>query len=189
MYAMICTRPDLSHAVSVVSRYMANPRKEHWNALKWILCYLKGTSDCGLLFEKNSDSDLLVGYVDSDYAGDLDKRRSTTGFIFTLGGGPISWKATLQNIVALSTTEAEYIAAVEAAKEAVWLKGLVRELVFHARTKHIDIRYHKLRELVSSGDIKLMKVSTQDNFTDMLTKPLSVAKFLYCLNLANIQRS
>ncbi|PKA45691.1 Retrovirus-related Pol polyprotein from transposon TNT 1-94 [Apostasia shenzhenica] len=95
MYAMICTRPDLSHAVSVVSRYKTNPKKEHWYALKWILRYLKDTSDCGLLFKKNLDSDLLVGYVDFDYADDLDKRRSTTGFIFTLGGGPISWKATL----------------------------------------------------------------------------------------------
>ncbi|PKA57319.1 Retrovirus-related Pol polyprotein from transposon TNT 1-94 [Apostasia shenzhenica] len=94
MYAMICTRPDLSHAVSV-SRYMANPGKEHWNVLKWILRYLKGTLDCGLLFKKNLDSDLLVGYVDFDYAGDLDKRRSTTRFIFTLDGGPINWKATL----------------------------------------------------------------------------------------------
>ncbi|PKA61604.1 Retrovirus-related Pol polyprotein from transposon TNT 1-94 [Apostasia shenzhenica] len=81
MYAMICTRSDLLHAISIVSRYMANPEKEHWNALKWILCYLKGTSDYGLLFEKNSDSDLLASYVDSDYAGDLDKRRSTTKFI------------------------------------------------------------------------------------------------------------
>ncbi|PKA59453.1 Retrovirus-related Pol polyprotein from transposon TNT 1-94 [Apostasia shenzhenica] len=116
MYAMICTRPDLSHSVSIVSRYMTNSGKEHWNALKWILHYLKGTSDYGLLFEKNSNSDFLIGYVDSNYVGDLDKRRSTTGFIFTLGGGSISWKATLQNIVALSTTKTEYIATVEAAK-------------------------------------------------------------------------
>ncbi|PKA50578.1 Retrovirus-related Pol polyprotein from transposon TNT 1-94 [Apostasia shenzhenica] len=188
---------------------MANSGKERWNALKWILRYLKGTSDCGLLFEKNLNSDLLVGYVDSDYAGDLDKRRSTTEFIFTLGEGPISWKATLQNIVALSIIEVEYITAVEAAKKVAWLKDLVKELsisqkiislhcdsqsaiylvkdpIFHARTKYIDIRYHKLRELVSSDDIKLVKVSTQDNFTDMLTKFLPVAKFLYYLDLANI---
>ncbi|PKA67208.1 Retrovirus-related Pol polyprotein from transposon TNT 1-94 [Apostasia shenzhenica] len=109
-------------------------------------------------------------------------------------------------------TEAEYIAVVEAAKEAVWVKDLIRELgisqktvslycdsksviylakdpILHAKTKHIDIRYHKLKELVSSGDIKLVKVSTQANFIDMLTKPLPVPKFLYCLDLANIQRS
>ncbi|PKA64930.1 Retrovirus-related Pol polyprotein from transposon TNT 1-94 [Apostasia shenzhenica] len=81
MYTMICTRPVLSHVVSVVSKYMANSGKEHWNALKWILHYFKGTSDCDLLFEKCSNSDLLAGYIDSDYASYLDKRRSTTRFI------------------------------------------------------------------------------------------------------------
>ncbi|XP_075088088.1 secreted RxLR effector protein 161-like [Nicotiana tabacum] len=95
MYAMVCTRPDISHAVSVVSRYMACPGKEYWQAVKWILRYLKGTTDVGLNFYKDKLSKSLVGYVDSDYVGDLDKRRSLTGCVFTLYGSVISWKMTL----------------------------------------------------------------------------------------------
>src|SRR5207237_9190631 len=121
MYAMVCSRPDLSHALSFVSRYMANPSKEHWNAVQWIFRYLCGTSNACLQFEKSRDG--LVGYVDSDYAGDLDKRRSLTGYIFTIGGCAVSWKASLQATVALSTTEAEYMAISKACKEAIWLRG------------------------------------------------------------------
>ena len=126
MYAMVCTRPDIAQSVSVVSKYMANPGKRHWEAVKWILRYLKGAPDVGLTFRK-SEGISILGYVDSDYAGDLDRRRSTTGYIFTLVGSAVSWKSTLQSIVALSTTEAEYMAATEAVK-AIWLKGLVAEL-------------------------------------------------------------
>lgn len=106
MYAMIYTRPDLAHAVRVVSRYMHNPGKEHWNAVKWILRYLKGTVDFGLLFDKNSvKTNDVIGFVDSDYAGNLDKRRSLSGYMFFLCGSAVSWKASLQSVVALSTTE------------------------------------------------------------------------------------
>uniref|UniRef100_A0A2N9FN54 Integrase catalytic domain-containing protein n=1 Tax=Fagus sylvatica TaxID=28930 RepID=A0A2N9FN54_FAGSY len=176
MYAMVCTRPDLAHAVSIVSRYMANPGREHWNAVKWIFRYLKGTAEHGILFSRQPGTNSVVGYVDADYAGEVDDRRSTTGYVFTLSGGPICWKSTLQSIVAMSTTEAEYMAVAEAAKEALWLKGLVKELglnqggvqmhcdsqsaiylaknqVYHARTKHIDVRFHKIRELIVTGDI------------------------------------
>lgn len=111
MYAMVCTRPDISHAVSVVSRYMANPGKEHWQAVKWIFRYLKGTPDFGLVFSRDRNiSDGIVGYYDSYYAGDLDKRPSTTGYVFTLAGGAVSWRSMLETPVALSTTEAEYMA-------------------------------------------------------------------------------
>lgn len=107
MYAMVCTRPDISHAVSVTSRFMGNPGKEHWQAVKWVLRYLKGTQETGLVYCRGSDTSQQVqGFVDSDYAGDLDKRRSLTGYAFTLFGNTISWKASLQHIVALSTTEA-----------------------------------------------------------------------------------
>uniref|UniRef100_A0A2N9HZR4 CCHC-type domain-containing protein n=1 Tax=Fagus sylvatica TaxID=28930 RepID=A0A2N9HZR4_FAGSY len=180
MYAMVCTRPDLAHAVSTVSRYMANPGREHWNAVKWIFRYLKGTAEHGILFSRQPGTNSVVGYVDADYAGEVDDRRSTTGYVFTLSGGPICWKSTLQSIVAMSTTEAEYMAVAEAAKEALWLKGLVKELglnqggvqmhcdsqsaiylaknqVYHARTKHIDVRFHKIRELIVTGDIVLEK--------------------------------
>ncbi|CAL8992131.1 unnamed protein product, partial [Prunus brigantina] len=179
MYAMVCTRPDISQAVSIVSRYMHNPGKGHWQAVKWILRYILGTVDVGLLFQQDKvTGQCVVGYVDSNYAGDLDKRRSTTGFVFTIAGGPVSWRSILQSTVALSTTEAEYMAVTEAIKEAIWLQGLLDDLgvqqdhvdvhcdnqsaiylaknqVHHAHTKHIDVRFHFVREIIEEGDILL----------------------------------
>ncbi|RVW74857.1 Retrovirus-related Pol polyprotein from transposon TNT 1-94 [Vitis vinifera] len=114
MYAMVCTRPDIAHAVGVVSRFMSRPGKQHWEAVKWILRYLKGSLDTCLCFTGVSLK--LQGYVDADFAGDIDSRKSTTGFVFTLGGTAISWVSNLQKIVTLSTTEAEYVAATEAGK-------------------------------------------------------------------------
>ena len=92
---MVCTRLDIAQAVDVVSKYMANPGKEHWNAVKWILRYLKGTKDLGILFERKHESESVVGYVDSDFAGDLDKRRSTTCYVYILASEPISWRLVL----------------------------------------------------------------------------------------------
>ncbi|GJZ19365.1 retrovirus-related pol polyprotein from transposon TNT 1-94 [Tanacetum coccineum] len=121
MFAMICTRPDIAHAVGVVSRYMAEPGREHWEAVKRILRYIKGTSDVALCF---GDSDLIVkGYVDSDYAGDLDGSKSTTGYVFTLSGGTVSWVSKLQSVVAMSTTEAEYVLCSNR-KEALWIEAV-----------------------------------------------------------------
>jgi hypothetical protein len=210
MYAMVCTRPDISQAVSVVSRYMANPSKEHWQAVKWIFRYLRGTADVGLVYDRAStDSSNFVGFVDSHYAGDLDKRRSLTGYVFTLFGCTISWKATLQSTVALSTTEAEYMAVTEAVKEAIWLKGLVGDLglkhgntvvfcdsksaihltknkMYHERTKHIDVKFHFICDNVSQGIIAVKKVATTDNPADMMTKPVPLSKFRHCLNLISV---
>ncbi|KAL6345828.1 hypothetical protein AAG906_017584 [Vitis piasezkii] len=118
MYAMVCSQPDIAHSVSVLSKFMANSSREHWNGVKWLLRYVKGSlGGAG-----------ITGYVDLDYAGDLDKRKLTKSYIFTIFGGPISWKSQLQSIVALSTTEAEYIAATKSMKEVLWLQGLVKEL-------------------------------------------------------------
>ncbi|KAK2997449.1 hypothetical protein RJ639_025454 [Escallonia herrerae] len=133
MYAMVCTRPDISHAVSMVSRYMGNPGKKHWDAVKWIFRYLAGSTNFGVMFDCDGTKGEVSGFVDSDYAGDLDSRRSTTGYIFIFYGGPICWKSVLQSTTALPTTEAEYMALTEAAKEALWLKGLVEELGFKQR--------------------------------------------------------
>ncbi|CAD6249656.1 unnamed protein product [Miscanthus lutarioriparius] len=121
MYAMVCSRPDLSYVLSLVSRYMANPGKEHWKVVQWIFWYLRGIINACLKFSKADKG--LIGYVDSDFAVGLDKRRSLTGYVFTIGGYAVSWRATLQPVVALSTTEAEYMAVAEACKESVWLKG------------------------------------------------------------------
>jgi len=172
--------------------------------------YLQNTLDVGLTFEQDESlGQCIVGYCDSDYAGDLDKRRSTTGYLFTLAKAPVSWKSTLQSTVALSTTEAEYMAITEAVKEAIWLHGLLKDLgvgqkqielysdsqsaihlaknqVFHARTKHIDVRYHFVREILEEEEIVLHKIHTTENPADMLTKVVTRAKFEHCLNLVNI---
>ncbi|KAG8501848.1 hypothetical protein CXB51_004653 [Gossypium anomalum] len=207
MYAMVCSRPDLSYAVSAVSRYMANPSKEHWKAVQWILRYLRGTTDVCLQFGRTEDG--VIGYVDADFAGDLDRRRSLTGYVFTIGGCAISWKATLQTTVALSTTEAEYMAITEACKKAIWLKGLFSELnedlqistvfcdsqsaifltkdqMFYERTKHIDVRYHFVRDIIARGDIVVSKISTHENPADMITKSLPITKFEHCLDLVGV---
>ena len=149
--------------------------------------------------------------MDADYAGDLNDRRSTTGYVFTLARGPICWRSMIQSLVALSTTESEYMAVAEAAKEALWLTCLVKKLgiqqggvllhcdsqnaiylaknqMYHARTKHIDVRFHKIRELVSSGELLLEKVHTSENAADMLTKPVTTDKFKHCLDLVSISR-
>ena len=212
MYAMVCTRPDISHAVGIVSRYMHNPGKEHWQVVKWILRYIQKTLDVGLIFEKNDMvGQHVVGYCDSDYAGDLDKCRSTTGYVFTLVKAPVSWKSTLQSTVALSTTEAEYMVITKAVKEAIWLQGLLDDLgvgqkqvtvfcdgqsaihlaknqVYHARTKHIDVRYHFVREIIEEGGVLVQKIKNDDNLTDMLTKVVTTIKFNHCLDLINIAK-
>ncbi|KAH9696398.1 hypothetical protein KPL71_023151 [Citrus sinensis] len=173
MNAMVLTRPDLSYAVSLVSRFMSNPGKEYWGAMKWILSYLRGTTSYGLLYGgERANYNLVKGFVDSDYVGDLDNRRSLTGFLFTLNSCTISWKASLQSVVALSTTEAEYTAAAEAFKEAIWLRGMINELGLE----------------VSKGTVKLVKIHTSNNVVDMLTKPIPMAKFEHCLDLAGICR-
>lgn len=129
MYAMVCSRPNLAYAVSMISMFMANPGKQHWEALKWILRYLKGSSEVVLWFGKNQKmQEAIEGYVDSDHAGCIDTRKSLTGFVFTLYGNAMSWKSNLQTVVALSTTEVECIAMTEAIKEGMWLLGIIREM-------------------------------------------------------------
>ncbi|KAG8473470.1 hypothetical protein CXB51_035763 [Gossypium anomalum] len=123
MYAMVCSRPDLSYAVSAISRYMTVPGKEHWKVVQWVLRYLRGTTDVCLQFGRTKDG--VIGYVDANFARELNKRRSLTGYVFTIGGCAISWKATLQTTVALSTTEAEYMAIIEAFKP---LRGFMEEV-------------------------------------------------------------
>ncbi|PON98661.1 hypothetical protein TorRG33x02_055610 [Trema orientale] len=126
MYAMVCTRPDIAHAVGVVSRYMSNLEKQYWEAVKWILRYLRGTSNMVLCFRKSNLG--LQGYVDADMASDVDGRKSTTGYVFILGGTAVRWVSKLQKIVALSTTETEYVAVTEASKELIWLQSFLEEL-------------------------------------------------------------
>ncbi|KAL5821701.1 hypothetical protein ACOSQ3_023583 [Xanthoceras sorbifolium] len=208
MYAMVCTRPDIAQAVGAVSRYMNNPGKIHWEAVKWILRYLRGTTNKTLGF-KGGDT-TLTGYVDADLAGNVDIRKSTTGYVYTLGGTAVSWVSQLQKIVALSTTEAEYVAVTEASKEMVWLQSFLEELgkkqednvlycdsqsaihlaknpSFHSRTKHIQLRYHFIRSLLEDGILKLEKISGAQNPADMLTKTVTTDKLKLCSASVGLQ--
>jgi hypothetical protein len=118
MYSIVCTKPDIAHDVGIVSRFLSNPGKEHWTAMKWILRYLKGTSRVCLCF--GNGKQVLDGFTNVDMAGDIDSRKSTSGYLITYSRGVVSWQSRLQKCVALSTTEAEFIAITEAAKELLW---------------------------------------------------------------------
>lgn len=208
MYAMIGSRPDLGFAICLISRYMSQPGRTHWDAVRWVFKYLTGALDMCLTFTKQEMFD-IVGYSDSDYNSDLDRRRSVSAYIFQVGGNTVSWRATLQSVVALSTTEAEYMALTEAAKEGKWLMMLCGELGFefksytlycdaqsaiclaknavhHGRTKHMDTKYHFIRDKVQEGSVNLLKVHTTLNAADFLTKCLPGPAFQKGLELAKI---
>jgi hypothetical protein len=197
MYTMLCTRPDVAYALSVTSRHQADPGDDHWKAVKGILKYLRRTKDLFLVY---GGGDLkLQGYTDSSFQSDPDDSKSTSGFVFTLNGGAVSWKSSKQETTADSTTEAEYIAAAEAAKEAVWMKKFIGDLGVvesisgpvpllcdnngaiaqakeprsHQKSKHILRRFHLIREIIARGDVVVERVPSADNIADPLTKPLS----------------
>jgi hypothetical protein len=204
---MVCTRPDIGYAVGAVSRFLSNPGKEHWSVVKWILRYLKGTANKCLCFG-NGDQ-MLVGYVDADMAGDVDSRKSTSGYLITFAGGAVSWQSRLQKCVALSTTEAEYIAITEGCKEILWMKKFLQELgqnqesyvlycdsqsaihlsknsTYHSRSKHIDVRYHWIRDVLESKLLQIEKIHTNDNGADMMTKALPKEKLEFCKGAAGL---
>ncbi|KAE8735609.1 hypothetical protein F3Y22_tig00000340pilonHSYRG00771 [Hibiscus syriacus] len=209
---LTCTRPDILHAVGLVSRYMESPTTTHFKAAKRILRYLKGTIDFGLFYSVSNDYK-LVGYSDSDWGGDIDNRRSTTGFVFFMGDIAFTWMSKKQPIVTLSTCEAEYVAATSCVCHAIWLRNLLKEIgliqeeptkvyvdnksaialaknpVFHDRSKHIDIRYHYIRECVARKDVEVEYVKSQDQVADIFTKPLTNEDFLRLRNLLGVTRS
>jgi Reverse transcriptase (RNA-dependent DNA polymerase) len=201
MYAMLGSRPDIAFAVSSVSRYAANPTQDHMAAVLRIFTYLHGTLEYQLTYR--GELAPLSGFSDSDWAGDTATSRSTSGFVFNLGSGAISWSAKRQPTVSLSTCEAEYAGQTQASKEAVWLRQLLRGLNpadeipyatiiycdnqgaialakdprFHPRTKHIGIQHHWIREKIGDGTIKLEYVTTAKQVADGLTKPLPKGPF------------
>ena len=126
IYAILCTRPDIYYAVGVVSRFQSNPGPEHWIAIKYILKYLKRTS--GYMLVYSGDDLNLLGYTDSDFQGDRDSKKSTSGSVFTFGGAAIVWRSVKQSSIADSTMEVEYIAASEAPKESIWLKNFLSDI-------------------------------------------------------------
>ena len=204
LYLSQWTRPDLSYAVGNVAKFCENPSKNHWVAVKRIMRYLKGTVNHGLRYFVESDhsdnNTILIGYSDADWAGDIDSRRSTSGYVFQMSGCAVSWKSKRQNCVALSTAEAEYVALSSAVQEAMWLQHLVAELnnqpvdtvtimednksaicmaketKCHGRAKHISIKYHFVREQVESKNVMLKYCPTENMVADVLTKGLSKPK-------------
>lgn len=198
MHLMTATRPDIAFAVGYASRFMENPQAEHWIAVKRILRYLQGTKSHGICFKPGDKIDFRA-YSDADWAGDHSDRKSTSGYAFILMNGPISWGSKKQSSVSLSTSEAEYIALSLAIQEGKWIHHLLREIltaadepapelkifednqscikmtknpVNHGRAKHIDIKYHHIRDEVKRGEVKLEYCETSIMLADIMTKAL-----------------
>jgi hypothetical protein len=180
---------------------MAKPAVSHWQAALTVLRYVAGTANFGIIYKPGDST--LVGYADADYAGDIDTRRSTTGYVYILNGGVISWSSRLQATVAVSTAEAEYMAAAAAVKEALWLRKLLSDFgkgiptvsiygdnqaaikllkhpIASLRSKHIDVIYHFARERVARGEVTFEYISTDRMVADIMTKALPVNKFITC---------
>jgi hypothetical protein len=205
------TRPDITYAVSQVAKFNSDPGPQHWKAVKRIFQYIQQTVGYGIKFRRCGDEttvknfiniNAIKGYVDADHARDPDSRRSVTGYMFILADGPVSWNSKQQASVALSSMEAEYMAASAACQEAVWLDRVLKELgntnnnaiilfednksciqfsknnSIHKRSKHIDQRYHYIRELVAANRVKLEYIPTEQNIADIFTKPLTSERFI-----------
>lgn len=207
MYAAVSSRPDISFIVGKLAKFVENPGPGHWQAAKRVFRYLKGTQDHVIRYKRGCSR--LTGFCDSDWVGDQDDRRSTTGFVFVLNGGPITSRS--QTSVALSTLEAEYMAMSEATKEGIWLRSLLMDLgheqkdglsirvdnqsaiklcdnaEFHNRSKHIDIRYHFVRDESEKGTISFDYIASQENAADVFTKSLCAPTFNHCLEILKIK--
>ncbi|KAG6531657.1 hypothetical protein ZIOFF_005473 [Zingiber officinale] len=208
---LLHTRPDLSYSVDMASRYMEKPTSMHHKVVKQILRYLKGTIYFGLAYTKGPQEISIFGYSDSDLAGDLDGRKSTSGMAFYFNESLVSWNSQKQKTVALSSCEAEFMAATTAACQALWLRSLVSELtgvkpkpvtlfvdnksaialmknpVFHGRSKHIDTRFHFIRECIEKGQIVVEFVNTGEQRADALTKALPGVKLAAMRQLLGIR--
>ena len=203
LYLAHGTRPEIAHAVSEVCKYNSNYGVQHWTAVKRILRYLKGTSNMGITLGGNENLEFeLIGYSDSDWGRDVDTRRSTTGYIFLLGQGPVTWKSKLQSTPALSSMESEYMAICSASQEAIWLRKFlssigyvpsspttifednqstikfIQNTRYSSRAKHIDIKHHFVRDAYSKRLIDPVYTHTSQNKSDIMTKPLSVGPFI-----------
>lgn len=216
MYLSVSTRPDITYAVSSLAKFSSKPTGEHWVALKRVFRYLKGTSEYGIQYTKDG-SNCILGYSDADWAGDSDDRRSTSGYVFLHSGGAISWKSQKQRCVALSTAESEYVSLSMATQEAIWLRQLNAELTnfveskqliaptliyednqsaiamsrnpqFHGRSKHIEIKYHFIREKIAQKEIELEYCPTSNMLADFLTKGLCFGSFHKLIELSGVHR-
>ena len=200
-FAQLCTRFDISYAVAHAAKFMSRPTILHVTAVKCILKYLQGTSSMRITYSGGSSNHLLEGFCDADYAMDLDDRKSRSGFILTLNGGPISWGSRKQGCTTGSTTESKYVAAHLATQEIIWARRLLADLdydqtnptqlwsdnqasvrlvqnpEFHCQTKHIDVKYHIICKGYTTGQITVSYINTNDQVADLLTKPLLHDRF------------
>ena len=201
LYAVLGTRPDIAFAIQHLSQFTTSYGPEHWTAIKHVLQYLKGTRDSGIIFRQEAGLNLEI-FTDADYANRADAL-SIGSYISILGGGTIAWSSKKQRTVALSTTEAEYIALTEGTKQLVWLRRFLLDLGFdqshstsicsnnlsaitlshdatyHARTKHINVTYHYIHEKVASNEATLTYVKSKENPADLMTKPLDLFQHCY----------
>jgi len=208
-YLAVATRPDISFVCSYLGQFNNCYDRTHWTAAKRVLRYLKGTSDVGLFYTPTEEP--LSGFVDADWGANLADRKSHTGMCFIWSGGPITWDSRKQRSVALSSNESEYMGLSDASKEAIYLRGMFEELgmkirdrtpiyndnqgaiklaenpVHHARSKHIDIRYHFVRESLSNGLITINYVPTDKMLADIFTKGLVKIKHLRLMEGLNLK--
>lgn len=209
LYIATNSRPDIAASVSILSRRINNPLQADWVELKRIVRYLCGTMDYRLFFDTGNLK--LEGFSDADWASDTADRKSNSGFVFLLGGAAVSWGSRKQACVSTSTMEAEYVALAEAGQEAVWLRRLLADLneeqhgptivwednkscldfatleKQNRRSKHIDTKYHYVRELVSSGEVALKYCPTDDMLADIMTKPVGATKVRKFSELLGLQ--
>ncbi|RVW43382.1 Retrovirus-related Pol polyprotein from transposon TNT 1-94 [Vitis vinifera] len=197
MYAQVCTRPDIAYIVGMLGRYLSNPGMDHWKKAKRVMRYLQRTKDYMLTYRRSSHLE-IVGYSDSDFAGCLDSRRSTSGYVFMLAGGAVSWKSVKQTLIASSTMEAEFIACYEASNHGIWLRNFITQLRIidgiekplrincdnkaaelysknnrsSSKSKHIDIKFLVVKERVQSLQVSIEHISTNSMIADPLTKGL-----------------
>nr|GEW95939.1 zinc finger, CCHC-type [Tanacetum cinerariifolium] len=208
---LLHTRPDLSYSVGLLSRFMQEPREQHMKAIRQVLRYIKGTLNFGISYYKKVGCKLL-GYSDSSYGINIDGGKGTTGIVFYFGNSTISWSSQKQPTVALSSCESEFMAATAAtACQALWLQRLLNALtswkeekvtiivdnksaialmknpVFHGRSKHIDIRYHFIRECVEKNQIEVEHISGDLQRADILTKALARIKFAEMRELLGVK--
>ena len=200
LYCSVCTRPDITYAVSSVARYQQDPRTVHLTAAKRILRYLKGTQRLGLCYKSDASSSLSC-FCDASYASCTLTRKSTTGYLVFLGGAPVSWSSKRQTVTALSTLEAEFVAIAAATCEVIWIRGLLCSVglgdskpvkiytdsrnaysycikpIASTHTKHIDVKFHFVKDHLADKSIELHCVSGEDQLADYLTKPLFKPRF------------